>query len=106
MNKPNLEKEFVEIKGEIDPICYIECRKDGYSKEYCIRICKEEIKKEFSKDALKLLGKRIKDLRIGETGIDIVVEDGTVLELYCLPKNPEQECECTWGWVIDRENNI
>jgi len=49
---------------------------------------------EFKEDAKKIIGKKIVDAKIGDNGIDIVLEDGTTLEIYCLG---------AWAWSIDKE---
>jgi len=61
----------------------------------------ERVKEEFMRDASRLVGKRIKDFAVGEDGIDIIVEDGTTMELYCLAT--DNECDCNWYWTISKE---
>jgi len=53
------------------------------------------LSEEDKKELLKLIGKRIKDFAVGENGIDIIFDDGTILELYCLEEG--------WGFVISSE---
>jgi len=50
---------------------------------------------EFKKDAPKIIGKKVKDVKMGDDGIDLVLEDGTTLEIYCFGE---------WGWIIDKED--
>jgi len=52
------------------------------------------IREEMKRDAPRLVGKRIKDVRADDDGIDIVLEDGTVLEIVCFG---------TWSWSIHVE---
>ena len=42
----------------------------------------------------KLRGRRVKEARVGECGFDLVFDDGTCLEVYCLGE---------WGVVVDKE---
>lgn len=51
---------------------------------------------EFKEDAKKIVGKKIVDAKIGDDGIDLVLEDGTTLEIYCFGE---------WGWYIGKEEN-
>ena len=51
---------------------------------------------ELKKDATKIIGKKVKDVKMGDDGIDIVFEDGTTLEIYCFGE---------WAWSIDKEDN-
>ena len=50
---------------------------------------------ELKKDAPKIIGKKVKDVKMGDDGIDLVLEDGTTLEIYCFGE---------WGWAIDKED--
>ena len=42
-----------------------------------------------------LIGKKVKDFKVGDDGIDIEFEDGTTLELYILGE---------WSWDIEKGN--
>ena len=55
----------------------------------------DKAEEEFKKDAPKIIGKKVKDVKIGDNGIDLVFEDGTTLEIYCFG---------AWGWIIDKED--
>jgi len=50
------------------------------------------------KDLLKIIGKRVVNIGIGEDGFDLYFDDGTVLEVYCF--------EDGWGYVVTTEEEI
>jgi len=52
----------------------------------------DKAKEEFKEDAPKIIGKKVKEVKIGDNGIDLVFEDGTTLEIYCFGE---------WAWCID-----
>ena len=55
----------------------------------------DRAEEEFKKEAPKIIGKKVKDVKIGDNGIDLVFEDGTTFEIYCFG---------AWAWSIDKED--
>jgi len=54
------------------------------------------LSEEDIKELEKLIGKRVKNLAVGDDGLDIIFNDGTILELYYLDEG--------WGFVISSED--
>ena len=50
-------------------------------------------------ELLGLIGKKVKNIAIGEDGMDVIFDDGTVLELYFI-KNEG------WGGCISSEEEV
>ena len=52
----------------------------------------------------KVIGKRVIGYRVGSDGFDLVFDDGTELELYCIPIYIEErsvgDSDCTYGVVV------
>ena len=57
-------------------------------------------REEFKKELMKVIGKRVVEIRVGSYGFDLVFDDGTELEVYCC--QPRRRRGCAIGVVAPK----
>ena len=63
-----------------------------------------ECKKDVVKQLSKLIGSRVIDVRVGDSGFDLVFNDGHELEVYVIAVNDAKSMakRCCWGVAVPK----